>query len=103
MTTDPKKIRDMNFREIRDQLAGPREQIWQWLYALGPHTTTAISGGTQIPLLTVRPRVCELVAMGFAECVGRERREGIYRAVTVAEAQAKWDAQRTEAQLPLKL
>ncbi len=96
-------IRDMTFEEIRDELDGPRHHVWDWLFARGPATTTAIADGTGIGLLTVRPRVSELVAMGFAECVGRQRREGIYRAITVAEAQAKWAEQRSDAQLSLKL
>lgn len=103
MTIDPTEIRNMTFDELRGTLDGTRERVWQWLFAVGPATTTGIAGGLEISLLTVRPRVSELVALGFAECVGRERREGIYRAVTVAEAQAKWAEARTEKQLPLAL
>ena len=96
-------IRDMTFDEIRDELDGPRQRVWEWLFSHGPATTSAIAEATGIGLLTVRPRVCELVAMGFAECTGRERREGVYRAITVAEAQVRWAEKRTEAQLDLKL
>jgi predicted ArsR family transcriptional regulator len=95
-------IRDMTFDEIRDELDGPRHRVWEWLFSHGPATTSAIAEGTGIGLLTVRPRVSELVAMGFAECTGREKREGVYRAITVAQAQARYAEARAETQLPLK-
>lgn len=98
-TTD---IRDMTFDEIRDELDGPRQRVWEFLFARGPATTSAIAEGTGIGLLTVRPRVSELVAMGFAECIGREKREGVYKALTVAEAQARYAEARTAAQLDLQ-
>jgi predicted ArsR family transcriptional regulator len=96
-------IRDMTFDEIRRNLDGPRERVWEWLHVRGPATTSAIAESLGMGLLTVRPRVTELVQMGFAECVGRQRREGVYRAVTVAEAQTRHAEKRTETQLPLKL
>lgn len=99
-TTDP---RDMTWAEIREHLTGPRERIHQWLLACGPATTSAIAEGTKIPLLTVRPRVCELAALGFAECIGREDREGIYLAVSLVTRQARHEEDLREAQLPLKL
>lgn len=101
-TTDP---RDLTWQELRDQLAGLREQVWDWLVSSGPATTSTIAEGTGLSILTVRPRVCELAALGFVECIGREGREGVYRAVTIAQRQARYeeDLQETAAQLHLKL
>ena len=104
MKIDPKAIRDANWEQIRDHLAGPRQAVHAWLLANGPATTNMIAEGTGIPLLTVRPRVTELVQLGFAACTGRNCwREGIYAAVTLAQAGAAHQAARTaEAQLVLK-
>ena len=101
-TTDP---RDLTWDEIRGFLAGPRERCWEWLIAHGPATTSAIAEGTSIPLLTVRPRVCELAQIGFVECVGRADREGVYQAVSVATRQSRHaeDLLESSAQMPLKL
>jgi sugar-specific transcriptional regulator TrmB len=99
-TTDP---RDMTWEEIRSRLDGARVEIWQWLRYHGAATTSAIAEGTEIPLLTVRPRVCELAALGWVECIGRENREGVYQAVEVDTLIARRAEATREAQLPLKL
>jgi hypothetical protein len=99
-TTDP---RDLTWEELRDELSGLRSRVWEWLRACGPATTSRIAAGMDVPLLTVRPRVCELAALGFAECIGREGREGVYRAVTMAARQARHEEDRREGQLSLML
>ncbi len=100
---DPTEARNLTWQEIRGTLHGAREMIHAWLLAHGPAATSRIAEGTRIPLLTVRPRVSELCAWGFAECVDREGREGVYRALTVAEAQARHEESLRESQLNLKL
>lgn len=99
-TTDP---RDLTWEEIQDSLTGHRGEVWSWLRKRGPATTSQIAEATGIPLLTVRPRVSELAALGWAECVGRAKREGIYAAVFYDTAQARHQEAIREAQLPLKL
>ena len=99
-TTAP---RDLTWQEIRGKLDGTRELIWSWLLLHGPATTTQIMEGTRIGLLTVRPRVSELCAWGFAECVGREHREGAYQAITISTAHARHEESRREDQLNLSL
>ena len=98
--TDP---RDLTWQDIRGKLAGTRELVHSWLLTHGPATTESISLGTGIGLLTVRPRVSELCAWGFAECVGRDKHEGIYQALTVTAAQHRHEAARSESQLNLHL
>ncbi len=93
MKIDPKTIRDANWERIRGHLAGPRQAVHAWLLAHGAATTSMIAGGTGIPLLTVRPRVTELVQLGYAACTGRNHwREGIYEAVPVERARAAHQA-----------
>jgi hypothetical protein len=99
-TTDP---RDLTWEEINQRLDGPRLRIWDWLIFRGPATTSRIAEGTGIPLLTVRPRVSELAALGWVECVGRCRREGTYIAVRPETCQARHQEAVREAQLPLLL
>ena len=99
-TTDP---RDLTWQEIRGHLAGTREVIHGWLLAHGPATTEGIALGTGIGLLTVRPRVSELCAWGFAEITGRIKREGTYRAISYSDAQRAHESSHREGQLNLKL
>jgi len=91
----------MTWQEIRGNLAGTREKIHAWLLACGPATTSEIAEGTRVGLLTVRPRVSELCALGFAVCVGRQGLEGIYQAATIEEAMRAHEESRREAQLNL--
>jgi predicted transcriptional regulator len=86
-TTDP---RNMTFVELESLLEGLRAEVYEaMLNHCGPTnnglTTRGLANIIGIDLLTVRPRVCELVQLGFAECVGHTRRgrshEGVYRAV----------------------
>lgn len=93
----------MTWQEIRGGLHGTRETIHAWLLAHAPAGTTDIAAALGIGLLTVRPRVSELCAWGFAECVGRFGREGVYRAISVSEAQASHEKSRREAQMNLML
>lgn len=94
--------RNLTWQEIQGSLHGHREEIHNWLLKYGPATTTQISEACKIGLLTVRPRVSELTAWGFAECVGREHREGIYAAITVGDAHQRHDASLCEAQTNFK-
>jgi hypothetical protein len=97
------EARDLTWQDIRGKMAGTREVIHAWLLSHGPATTEGISLGTGIGLLTVRPRVSELCAWGFAKCIGREKHEGIYQAVTVSDAQRLHETSAREGQLNLKL
>lgn len=99
----PADVRNLSWEELRDHLAGPRAAVWEWLRNHGPATTTAISEGTGIPLLTVRPRMTELVQLGFADCVGRLRREGVYASISPEAARARLQETHGHTQLPLKL
>lgn len=97
-TTDP---RDMTWEEIQGSLESLRERVWNWLLAHGPATTSAAAHGTNISILTVRPRITELAQIGLAEVVGREGREGIYRALPLPEARARWEEACREIQKEL--
>ena len=100
-TTD---VRNLTWQEIRGTLGGMRELIHAWLLTHGPATTKTIAGELNLNLLSVRPRVSELCAWGFAECVGTvDRWDGLYRAVTVYEAQARHEESLRESQLNLLL
>jgi predicted ArsR family transcriptional regulator len=82
----PVDIRNATFDELRGALGELREAVLRALEAHGPCTTRRLAEASGIDLLTVRPRVTELVQMGAAELAGAERRrEGVYRARTDLE------------------
>lgn len=88
------------FQEIQGRLVSLRASVYDALLEHGPCTTRELARAGDIDLLTVRPRVTELVQLGFAECLGEDAREGRYRALTLAEAEALYNARRLAATTP---
>lgn len=82
--------RNTAFADIRRQLVHLRLSVWEALAQHGPCTTRELAASCGLDLLTVRPRVTELLQMGFAACVNEDQpgHEGRYRALTTAEAEA---------------
>lgn len=81
----PVDIRNANYQEILEHLTGIREEVLNYLRIHGPCTTRELARISQIDILTVRPRVTELVELGFVECTGQHGREGIYRARSIQQ------------------
>jgi hypothetical protein len=95
MNLTPEQIRDANWAELKDQVAGDRERCWTSLMLWArPITTRQLAARMEMDLLTVRPRVTELVQLGFARCVGKDGHEGLYEAVSLADAQAEHERRR---------
>lgn len=93
------------FRELQGRLISLRLSVYEALLEHGPCTTRELSKASNIDLLTVRPRVTELVQLGFAICLDEGGHEGRYQALTIPEAEAafKERKQREEVQEELAL
>jgi predicted transcriptional regulator len=78
-------IRNDNWQEMRDGLTGLREAVYLALAKHGPCTTMQLAERANLSPWNVRPRVCELFAIGLADVEGRNGRQGIYRAIPMAE------------------
>lgn len=104
MKWTPEQIRNLSFDQVKAHVDGDRERCWTSLMLGGPMTTRQLAARIEIDLLTVRPRVSELVDLGFVVCTGKDGHEGIYQAVPVCEAQAAHSRrQRGEAEQLLLL
>ena len=93
-THNPGEIRNDNWQALRDRVSGLRGEVHASLLQAGPCTTRELAAKAGLSILTVRPRVTELVELGFAECAGRVHGEGVYRALSYAEAQAWFNVAR---------
>jgi DNA-binding Lrp family transcriptional regulator len=105
MTLNPETVRNLAWEEIQGCLSGIRERVYRALSAGGPQTTRDLAAATGDSLLTVRPRVTELVDLGLARCTGRQNKEGVYQAVDLDAARAAHAARhvkQTELQLNLE-
>lgn len=93
----PTTHRDATFRDLKNKLICLRLSVWEALGQHGPCTTRELARECGIDLLTVRPRVTELVKLGFAVCEDLEGHEGTYRALTLAEAEDGFNARQRVA------
>lgn len=96
--------RDCTFRDIQARLHGDRASVLEALQLHGPATTRDLARAMEWDILSVRPRVTELVQLGLAELVpepdGRTCREGSYRALSTSEAEALFYWRQRAAQDP---
>lgn len=100
LTTD--EIRRMNFESVFAQVHRLRFAAWGAIMLHGPGTTREIAERSGMDILTLRPRITELLALGFVELIGRSGREGIYKGRNYEEAR-QWHEAQSEQQLEMKL
>ncbi len=83
---NPAEIRNLNWQQLREHIDGLRATVYSALQIYGPCTTRQLAAKMEADILSVRPRVTELVELGFAECTRRDGGEGVYRALSYTEA-----------------
>ncbi|HEY1048191.1 MAG TPA: hypothetical protein VGE39_00495 [Prosthecobacter sp.] len=88
------------FRQISDQLVGLRASVYDALMEAGPSTTRQLAQVSGIDLLTVRPRITELLQLGLVTCLEEDGREGRYQALTIAQAQDLFHERVDQARNP---
>lgn len=103
-TITGQEIKRQNWQELREQLQGQRLTVWQGLALAKLHngrpiTTRELATRLHLDVLAVRPRVTELVQLGFARCVGKEGHEGTYESIGLREAQRNFDTQENKQEL----
>ena len=76
------------YAQIEQALGALRVHVWNGLKQHGPCTTAELATRMEMSVLTVRPRVTELVQLGLARLVPTQHRghEGVYEACTVENA-----------------
>ncbi|MES2596413.1 MAG: hypothetical protein V4662_13795 [Verrucomicrobiota bacterium] len=100
----PIDYRNETFRDIQTRLHSDRATVLEALQIHGPTTTRHLAEAMGCDILSVRPRVTELVQLGMAELVQPEadapKREGVYRALTIPEAEALFAERQAAASDP---
>ena len=89
----------MTFKDLQRQLVHLRLSVYEALLEHGPCTTRELATACGIDLLTVRPRMTELLQCGFVVDTSEEGHghEGTYRALTLIEAEAAFDERQSKA------
>jgi predicted transcriptional regulator len=86
-------LRNESFSSLRDKLGDLRREVLCDLAVHGPCTTRQLANASRRDILTVRPRVTELLALGLVTLTGRDGHEGIYNVAS----QAEWETFRARA------
>ena len=80
-------IRNATFESLQKSLNARCLQVLAALRVHGPCTTAALAEKSGIAVLHVRPRITDLLGMGFVVLATAKRgREGVYLALSDAEA-----------------
>lgn len=74
----PIDIRNANWADLRGELSGRLEQVFEAWLVHGPCTTRQLAAQSGIDILNVRPRTTDLCTVGLVECIGQADGEGIY-------------------------
>jgi predicted transcriptional regulator len=96
----PIDYRTATWADIRGRLVNLRASVYDALLDHGPCTTRELATACGIDLLTVRPRVTELVQLGLVRCIGGAGHHGIYQALTLAQAEDHFLATQSAALEP---
>jgi len=88
MISSPTEIRDESFAALRPEvLTGCRRTVFEALLAGEPCTTRELADRIGMSLLTVRPRVTELLQSGLVVLAGKRGHQGVYRGVRESEVE----------------
>jgi hypothetical protein len=96
----PLDYRRATWADVQGRVSGLRLRTLLALQKHGPCTTRALAGVCTADILTIRPRVTELIQLGFVQAVPGQAQghEGVYRALSLAETQSLFARRRAAAQ-----
>lgn len=96
----PIDYRNITWDGIQNKIAGNRLAVLDALREHGPCTTRDLAAAMEWDILNVRPRVTELVQIGFAECLDIAGHEGTYRAFSDYDAMQLFRARKYKSTNP---
>ena len=96
----PIDVRNAVWADIQGRLAGDRRSVYAMLLGWQgePVTARGLAERMGRDVLSVAPRLTELVQLGLARCVGRAGRRGLYEAVPLAQAQMFFEQAKGRAE-----
>lgn len=92
--------RNETWEALQSRVNALRRAVLDAWIAFGPGTTREVAARAGMDILTFRPRTTELHQLGFVTLDETEKphgHEGIYRALTEAEALAEFSRRQREA------
>jgi hypothetical protein len=77
----PIDLRNECWADVIGRVEGSRLEVHAWLEMYGPCTCRELATQINRDLNSVAPRVTELYELGMVECIGKNGKRGIYKAV----------------------
>jgi len=98
----PVDYRDATWADLQSRVEGLRAEVLASLRAKGPCTTRELAQRSGVDILTVRPRITELVQLGLVDVVDADKpaREGRYYALPEWQARQNFEGQCQAARNP---
>lgn len=96
----PIDYRNITWDGIQNRITGNRAAVLAALRAHGPATTRELAAAMKWDILNVRPRVTELLQLGFVECLDRPGPEGHYLARSDEDAMADFRQKKFQLTTP---
>lgn len=97
------ETRRRSYKEAMRDASRLQHAVYAALARRGPHTTIELADLMQMNLLTIRPRMTELLQAGLVKTIGRTRQGALFRACTAEEFDAAQAAQIPKDDNQLKL
>lgn len=98
-TTD---IKLDNWQAVQAHLTSHRLAVYTALSHRGESTSRKLANYMDEDVLTIRPRLTELMQLGFVILTGKVGHEGTYRACSQDEAKRNWDQAQAQLKNPQK-
>lgn len=89
-----------NWQAVQSRLTDHRLAVWQALAHRGESTSRKLANYMDEDVLTIRPRLTELLQMGFVILTGKVGHEGTYRACSREEARRAFDLKQSQSNNP---
>jgi hypothetical protein len=87
--------RNITWASLQGYIVGLRAEVLDAYRRYGPGTTREIAAASGIDILTLRPRVTELIQLGYLELANFERsKSGTYQAVSDEDRARRFETHR---------
>lgn len=94
---NPIDLRNATWEDLQDRVTGLRRMVLDAYRVLGATTTRRLATLAAMDILTVRPRTTELVQLGLLRLKSQSGLEGVYEALSDAEAKALFAERQAQA------
>lgn len=95
------QTRRLAYDQVKPKVTQLQAQVLAYLKRYGPLTTRNTATAMGVSILTVRPRMTELLQAGLVRAIGRNHDGALYEAIPEEEVKAIWEQEQKSDQLEL--